>query len=494
MLGFEHVFDTTFARHVALLEHAQEFHERKHKGNGSGGSQLPMLASACPGWVCYAEKTHAEMLPFISRTKSPQQVMGTLVKEWLGTKWGKTYVPLPISIHPFKRVLTLTRFSSINLIVHSIFTLSFQNTSVRVIHDGRPDQIYHVSVMPCYDKKLEASRSDFYNEAYATRDVDCVITTGELDLLMREKEWDLSVPVPGEDDATTTTTTPSDTVDDPHLLIPELINHPGTSSGSYLHSLIAALLASTPTPLDLTTRTVRTADYEEYVLTDLTTGTVAFRGAKCYGFRNLQNVVRKVGRDAGVQVGRGAAGRLGAVRGGRGRKAGTGAGGEEAQKGYDYVEVMACPGGCVNGGGQLRPPTQPTSVTTDEEGFKRDWEATGVVGEPQIQGQNAKWGDREWTRKVEEVYWHGLTGLPTPPPSPQLDPSKRRNRVEDAKAALADSLAARVLRETCTPKSMDALAGWDAVMDDEAEARRRTLFRTQYRAVESEVVGLAVKW
>ena len=36
----------------------------------------------------------------------------------------------------------------------------------------RPDQIYHVTVMPCYDKKLEASRQDFYNEQYAMRDVD----------------------------------------------------------------------------------------------------------------------------------------------------------------------------------------------------------------------------------------------------------------------------------------------------------------------------------
>ena len=88
VLGFEYVYDTTFARHLALLEHAREFEERKKAGAGS----LPMLASACPGWVCYAEKTHAEMLPFISRTKSPQQVMGTLVKEWLGTKWGKQYV------------------------------------------------------------------------------------------------------------------------------------------------------------------------------------------------------------------------------------------------------------------------------------------------------------------------------------------------------------------------------------------------------------------
>ena len=34
---------------------------------------LPMLASACPGWVCYAEKTHGEyVLPHISATKSPQ--------------------------------------------------------------------------------------------------------------------------------------------------------------------------------------------------------------------------------------------------------------------------------------------------------------------------------------------------------------------------------------------------------------------------------------
>ena len=62
----------------------------------------------------------------------------------------------------------------------------------------RPDQIYHVTVMPCYDKKLEASRQDFYNEAYATRDVDCVITTGELQLLMQDKGWDLSIPVPDE--------------------------------------------------------------------------------------------------------------------------------------------------------------------------------------------------------------------------------------------------------------------------------------------------------
>ena len=34
---------------------------------------LPMLASACPGWVCYAEKTHGDLvLPYMSTTRSPQ--------------------------------------------------------------------------------------------------------------------------------------------------------------------------------------------------------------------------------------------------------------------------------------------------------------------------------------------------------------------------------------------------------------------------------------
>src|SRR6201999_1316 len=90
ILGFEHVFDTTFARHLALEEHLTEFKERRRdRSQTAEFAQMPMLASACPGWICYAEKTHSEMLPFISRTKSPQQIMGTLVKEWLAPQLGK---------------------------------------------------------------------------------------------------------------------------------------------------------------------------------------------------------------------------------------------------------------------------------------------------------------------------------------------------------------------------------------------------------------------
>lgn len=86
-LGFHRVYDTTFARHIALLELRREYAERK---SDEFRSKAPMLSSACPGWVCYAEKAHPEMIPFMSRTKSPQQVMGTLVKTWLGRKWRRT--------------------------------------------------------------------------------------------------------------------------------------------------------------------------------------------------------------------------------------------------------------------------------------------------------------------------------------------------------------------------------------------------------------------
>lgn len=85
------------------------------------------------GWVCYAEKTHGSfILPYISSTKSPQQIMGSLVKQHLARS-----------------------------------------------RDLAPDSVYHVTLMPCYDKKLEASREDFYSDLLSCHDVDCVITASE---------------------------------------------------------------------------------------------------------------------------------------------------------------------------------------------------------------------------------------------------------------------------------------------------------------------------
>lgn len=126
-LGVHHVFDTSFSRDLSLVESAREFVERFKRYMANGGDKveaalqqqdaekekdeaengrgrarrrraarseegqaatqdLPMLASSCPGWVCYAEKTHGEVLPYISAAKSPQQMMGSLVKDYLANK------------------------------------------------------------------------------------------------------------------------------------------------------------------------------------------------------------------------------------------------------------------------------------------------------------------------------------------------------------------------------------------------------------------------
>ena len=447
--------------------------------------------------------------------------------------------------------------------------------------------------MPCYDKKLEASRSDFYNEQYATRDVDCVITTGELLLLAQEHGIDLSLSVPNEDISLSPTSTSATPV------LPDLLSHPGSSSGSYLHSLMHAVARGHPNPLTQESKTVRSADYVEHTLRDASSGSPVFRGATCYGFRNLQNVVRRVGRATGVQVGRGAAGRL--AGGLRNNRSGDGTS-------YDYVEVMACPGGCVGGGGQLRAPERKAASSDsrgtnhDAEGFVRDWAADGVVRPPddaingsssqsQEEGSNNKsrqrhpsepeapWSSRAWTREVERAYWgaaydrlalaagpekfkledaSGLgqgraqeqallaLALPTPPASPPRGGggvdggegcedsrafghgdhgAKERGggtatavsrqrvgmnahaRVHKERRALesecvdvdvdvvVDLLVERVLRELCAAPVRRQKQEHGEEEDEMAEMRRRReLFRTEYRVVESEVVGLGVKW
>jgi len=119
---------------------------------------------------------------------------------------------------------------------------------------------------------------------------------------------------------------------------------------------------------------------------------------------------------------------------------------------------MACPGGCVNGGGQLKPPVLSTSAlgNVDAEGYQRDWDGEGVA--PSV---SAKWGDREWTKKVEEAYWRDM-----------------RHADEDYDKLAANRLAEKILQDLCA----------------EGNDERKGLLRTEYRAVESDVIGLAVKW
>lgn len=44
---------------------------------------LLFLPVSAAGWICYAEKTHGSFLvPHLSTARSPQQVMGSLVKDF----------------------------------------------------------------------------------------------------------------------------------------------------------------------------------------------------------------------------------------------------------------------------------------------------------------------------------------------------------------------------------------------------------------------------
>ena len=280
-VGVRAVFDTAVCRELSLLETAAELVARLRGAPGSG--PLPLLASACPGWVCYAEKSCPQVLPHLSRVKSPQAVAGTLVKRMWAARLG-----LPA---------------------------------------GR---VYHASIAPCYDKKLEASRDDFTTEsedAGATAgaahipETDCVLTTGEV-----WTELMPSAPPAEADGAPCACALPWLAVD---AASGQPYNAPGGGSGGYADAAArgaAAALWGVHMPGDapLPWVQVRNADFLELELQPPPgAGGRALRFAAVYGFRNIQSVVRQMKRGACS---------------------------------YDYVEVMACPGGCLNGGGQGAPP------------------------------------------------------------------------------------------------------------------------------------------
>lgn len=44
------------------------------------------------GWICYAEKSQGGLaVPYISTTKSPQQIMGSIAKYYFAQKINKRY-------------------------------------------------------------------------------------------------------------------------------------------------------------------------------------------------------------------------------------------------------------------------------------------------------------------------------------------------------------------------------------------------------------------
>ena len=169
--------------------------------------------------------------------------------------------------------------------------------------DINPKDIAVVSVMPCTAKKFEADREELAGTGYP--DVDAVITTRELARMIKEAGIDF-VNLPDEDF-------------DPLC---------GESTGA------AVIFGATGGVMEAALRTA----YE--TITGQTLEDVNFTAVR--GIEGIKEATVQVG-DLPVSVAvansTGAASKLlDMVRSG--------------EKNYTFIEVMACPGGCVTGGGQ----------------------------------------------------------------------------------------------------------------------------------------------
>ncbi|KAH9904199.1 iron only hydrogenase large subunit domain-containing protein [Xylariomycetidae sp. FL2044] len=389
--AFTWVADTNTAREACLVLGAEEV-------LGESKATKPLLASSCPGWVCYAEKTHPHVLPHISRVKSPQALMGTLLKTSLSRTLGIS-----------------------------------------------PDRIWHLAVMPCFDKKLEASREELTDSVWngngqpgrGVRDVDCVITSKEILMLTESRGIDF-FGLPNASIPPSFKTPFPDAHLQQFLFPPRLKNQSepaaGTSGGN-LYFILQYIAAQHPGSRIETVRG-RNADVVEYTVVSAA-GEVLFKAARYYGFRNIQNLVRRLkpakpSRMPGSKA-------VGGTR----RPAGKSAGLEHA-----YVEVMACPGGCTNGGGQIK--------VDDPVVLERK----GLEAKPGPQEQ------KQWLAEVDEAYFSSGE-------SSQADFKERSDGEE--RSDLVGGISPSYIRDTLTH--------WAGATGIDVEK----LVSTSYREVVSDV-------
>lgn len=284
-LGCNKVYDINLARHLALVESYQEFKKRR-----TDKTNLPIISSICPGWICYAEKTNGDLIiPHLSKVRSPQQIMGAILKRTLCSNGAK-----------------------------------------------KRSDIFHVTLMPCFDKKLEASRQDFKDSIDDSQDVDCVLTPVELEEILDSEGVTLAEFEPRKLDVLMVSGVEFDR---------PLTSNLGSVSGGYAENLLLAeakeALGSSNSDnidkidhrADLEYSTLKNGDFIEINFkkpplardggvsgddVDVKLPKVAIVN----GFRNIQTIVQRLKR--------------------------------KALK-YDYIEIMACPSGCINGGAQCRP-------------------------------------------------------------------------------------------------------------------------------------------
>jgi len=259
-LGFKTVFDTNFSADLTIMEEGSELVKRLTEKN----SVIPLITSCCPAWVDYMEKYYNDMIPNFSTAKSPQQMMGAMIKTYWAEKAGVD-----------------------------------------------PDKVYSVSVMPCTAKKWETKRNDDMKSAGHGYDVDIVITTRELARMI--KQAGIEVLKLDEEEA--------DNPLGPYTGAGTIF---GATGGVMEAAVRSAYYLVTKKELpDVDFKPARGLDGVKEGEVDFGNGT-KIRIAVAHQMGNIAAVLDKL-REA--------------------KKAGK-------EPPYHFIEVMACRGGCIAGGGQ----------------------------------------------------------------------------------------------------------------------------------------------
>ena len=172
-----------------------------------------------------------------------------------------------------------------------------------------PNDIFVISVIPCTAKKFECTRPE--EHAFDFADVDVALTTRELGKMIKEAGMDF-VDLPDEE------------YDDPFE----------TATGA------GAIFGATGGVMEAALRTAA-------VVLDGEAKALVFEDVR--GTKGIKEATYTLG---GQQL------RV-AVASGLGNARAILDGIKSGERQYDFVEIMACPGGCVNGGGQ---PVQSDSV------------------------------------------------------------------------------------------------------------------------------------
>lgn len=133
-IGIDYVFDSCFAADLTIMEEGNEFLEKLSKGELN---DFPLFTSCCPGWVRFVKSEFPELLPYVSTSKSPQQMFGSVVKNYFANKIGVD-----------------------------------------------PSKIKCISIMPCVSKKSECDLPEMKNKD-GIKDVDYVLTTREVVKLLK---------------------------------------------------------------------------------------------------------------------------------------------------------------------------------------------------------------------------------------------------------------------------------------------------------------------